>query len=96
MESLRGKDHSSKSIDNVCYTFSPQPHKEGIEGGTSLSPQVKQEGWNKTIQKKSRNLMGFDGKGIVVCSMPENSEGKRWAGASCLLAEQRETGLHRE
>lgn len=97
MKSLRGKDHSSKSIDNVCYTFSPRPHKEGMEGGTSRSPQVKQEeGWNRTIQKKNRNLMRFEGKRTVICSMPENSEGKRWAGAACLLAEQRETGLHRE
>lgn len=67
-----------------------------MEGGTSLSPQVKQEDSNRTIQEKNRNPMGFAGKGIVICSVSENTEGQRWAGANCLLEKQRETGLHVE
>lgn len=70
----------------MLYIVSPSP-LEGTEGGTSLS-LVKQEGSNRTIQEKTRNPMGFEGKGIVICSVSENPEGKRCAGATCLMAKQ--------
>lgn len=45
--------------------FSPPAHYKEVEGEASLSTQAKQEGFNRTIREKYRNLVGFEGKGIV-------------------------------
>lgn len=57
-----------------------------MERRTSLSPQVKQGGCDRTIQEKNRNPTWFEGKGIVIGLVPENTEGKSWAGVTRLPA----------
>lgn len=71
----------------MLYVVSPT--LQGRNGGRDflLASQSRKKGSNRTVQEENRNPMGFEGKAIVICSVSENTEGKRCAGATCLLAE---------
>lgn len=53
----------------MCAVWSsPQPTARERRR-TSFSAQVKQQGFNMTIQEKNRNPVAFEGKGIVIGSV---------------------------
>ena len=84
-----GGKSPSKSIENVCCMVSPLATREEWRM-TSLRLEI----W--AIQEKNRNPMRFDGKGIVTDSVLKILRARDQGWSHLLLAQQRETSLHRE